>query len=432
MAKKIIIKVLKYLTQLVLFVLLIAFLAKTDNMPAVMPEEYTEKIIEYTDRALIAVHLIRDQRIINKYSKKRIEQKDLKSIEDNEYHINVFTRIYNFLFLNNYEIGIINELKRSVESINSYIKHKQAKLHNIVDSTIIKNIINEKELGIHNEDSFLLLKNIIATFKDIEGLYILDDNNNIVSGVFRKQDFKSDIGKILKNIDKNKRFINLYEGKTHTHFVYFLKDYQKDMNVLFFLNPVYFNVGFKNINVEHQIFLFNKDYKILNSNIDNKTFLTKLEGSIQKKFILHNDKSLKIEFIKLRNIGLYMGIVYKRYATGNIILNILKLLLITLFIILGYIGVKYLYKKIRDVKMNTRPSQLELVTGALMEVSKSIKSVMNNSLERPAVINKDDVKKIISNVVSDYSDDSVEDEDRPRVKKPRKKEVHGWKLINPF
>lgn len=437
MWKKIILKVLKYSGQTCFLIILIAFLAKTGNMPGVISKESTEKIVEYTDRTLIFLNLIKDERIIEKYSKKDVTKMENVLTRDEVYHVNILDRFYNLLFLNNYEINIINELNKTVKTLNQYINQQLSKLKNIVNSTFMQNIINERELNIKNEESYLLIKNVISGFKNIEGFYIFDNNDNVITGMHKQNDFNFNAVKTIKNLKNTKTFIDLFETNKATYFLYLLKKYQKNMNILFLLNPAYFNTGFNNINISYKIFLFNKSYKILNSNISDSVLIDKLDESIKNKSFKTGKDQFEIRFLKLKDINLYVGILFKKYPLVNIIMNIVKLIIFIIVLCFLYLSMKFLLKRLKIFKIKNKPSQIELVTGALVEVAKSIKTVIKASSEKTAIVDKESMEEIISNVMENYAgddknnDDFKVEDDLKKIKR-NKKDFKGWKLIEPY
>lgn len=434
MWKKIILKVLKYSGQICLLIVLIAFLAKTGNIPGVISKKFAEKIVEYTDRTLIFLNLIKDERIIEKYSKKEVTKMENVLTRDEVCYVNILNRFYNLLFLNNYEINIINELNKTVKTLNQYINQQLSKLKNIVNSTFMQNIINERELNIKNEESYLLIKNVISGFKNIEGFYIFDNNDNVITGMHKQNDFNFNAVKIIKNLKNTKTFIDLFESNNQTYFLYLLENYQKDMNILFLLNPAYFNAGFNNINISYKIFLFNKSYKILNSNISDSVLIDKLDENIKNKSFKTRKDQFEIRFLKLKDINLYAGILFKKYPLVNIIINIVKLVIFIIVLCFLYLSIKFLFKRLKVFKIKNKPSQIELVTGALMEVAKSIKTVIKASTDKTAIVDKESMEKIISNVMENYAgdnDDFKVEDDLKKIKR-NKKDFKGWKLIEPY
>ncbi|MBU1076496.1 MAG: hypothetical protein KKH98_04345 [Spirochaetes bacterium] len=432
MWKKVLLKILKYSAQILLFIILIAFLAKSGNTPAVFPKAYVEKIVEYTDRTLIAFNLIRDEKLIKKYAmKKQKSSTQEDTLVYNEKHkAGLFNRIYNFLFMNNYEMSIVDELNKTAATLNQYIDQQLNKLKNIIGSTFVNNIINEKELNINNEESYFLLKNMISGFKNIEGFYIVNDANNVIAGLHKEDAFKLNAGQIINKLDNERTFIDVYEYNNKPYFIYLLKSYQKDMNILFLLDPAYFNIGFNNINVAHKVFLFNRNYKILNSNIQDEDFEKELEGSIRLGFLNKGKTKYKIKNLKLRNINLYAGILFEKYPTVSILLNILKLLVFLGVVFLLFVGWKFLYKKVKDININRKPSQLELVTGALMEVAKSIKTVVGSRTEKAVTLDASNIEKLIAKVSEQSLQNDTGEFDFNKIKS-KKKESKGWKLIEP-
>ena len=75
MWKKIISKFFLYLGQAIILLILIGFLAKTDNMPTMIPEKYVEKIVEYADRTLIFFKIIKDEKTIKRYAEVPFKEK---------------------------------------------------------------------------------------------------------------------------------------------------------------------------------------------------------------------------------------------------------------------------------------------------------------------------------------------------------------------
>ena len=105
-------------------------------------------------------------------------------------------------------------------------------------------------------------------------------------------------------------------------------------------------------------------------------------------------------------------------------------------IYLLFLAGRLLYKKLRDFTIKQKPSEIEMVTGAMMEVARSMKSAANVKSESAVNIDKRDMEEVVSDVLSKYI---VEDQDQDRTrympvfKRKKKtyniKEVDGWKII---
>src|SRR5208283_6003140 len=111
---KILFYIFKYVSYIIVLLILTAFLAKTGNMPGVVPKTYIDKINEYTDITLIKLNLIHDNRILKKYkSKYSSNEKDLTN--NTKLNINIFNWLYNAVFINNYTLKIYNEINSTAD-----------------------------------------------------------------------------------------------------------------------------------------------------------------------------------------------------------------------------------------------------------------------------------------------------------------------------
>ncbi len=450
MWKKVLFKILKYLTQAVLLLVLASFLAKTGNMPTVVPKEYVEKIIEYTDKTLFLLKIVKDEKVIKKYSEVKQDEQPKKAVEVHAYkeskeskevyEIDILTRIYNFFLLNNYELNIIRELNKISSTLNLYINNQLHKLNNIIDSSYVKNIIKEKELGIRSDESYLLLNNIITGFKYIQGFYIVRKDNKLITSINKERNLKINIKPLIKSLKEGKTSIDTYEINNKSYFLYLIKDYQNSMDVLFLIEPGYFNIGINNINVLYKFIVFNKNYQILNSNIIDEGFSSKMSAAIRSGSITHNQKNFKIKILKLKNINLYTGILFEKYPLIYMGLNILKILVFIVILYFILLGSGALYKKLKDIKIKQKPDMIETLTGTMMEVARSMKSTADLPSVSKASIDKSDMEEVINSVLSKYaqqwgqeSHTRKETDFSPLFKGKKRnisiKEVDGWKII---
>ncbi len=407
MWKKVLSKVLMYLGQFILLLILIGFLAKTDNMPTIVPEEYVEKIVEYADKTLIFCRIIKDQKIIKKYAEATPQEKEAQikevSVSEEKYKINIFQRIYNILFLNNYELNIVKDLNKTTVVLNSYINNQLGKLNNIIDSSYVKNIIKEQELGIQNEESYMLANNIIYGFKYVEGFVIFDKDDKLITSIHKKRKLPFDAKTIVEKLKKSETPVDIFEFNDNTYFLYLIKDYEDNMNVLFQLKPEYFNTGLDNISIKRDFFVFDKNYTILNSNVSDRKLLAKLENAIQYNTFDFNEKVYDIKYLQLQYINLYAGIVFEKYPLLYMALNFLKWIIIIVGLVFLYLGGKLLYKKLMEIRLKQKPSEMELVTGAMLEVAKSLKSASNATVPpNPVNINQRDIEKVVNNAFLKY------------------------------
>ncbi len=458
---KVLLKDLKYLGQLLFVVVLIAFLAKTDNMPTLVPKEYVKKIVEYTDKSMILFGIIKDPKVVQKYAEKKktvksAVKKDVptrkdtdtgykkyskksEAIKPNEAgaRITILDRIYNFLLLNNYELNAIRELNKIGNTFNLYINNQLRKLDNIIDSSYVRNIIKEKELGIKNNESFLLVNNIISGFKHIDGLYIVNKDEKLVTSIDKGVKFKIDAKALIETLKKSGSSVKIYEFNNKSYFLYLIKNYQNSMNVLFLLEPEYFNSGLNNINILYKFFIFNRNHQVLNSNIDDGTLLAGLENAIAHKAISHKGEKYNIKFLKLKNVDLYIGIIFEKYPLIYMGLNILKFLFFIGILYLFYAGGRILVKKIKDLRIKQKPGMIETLANTMMEVVKSVKSTVDaQASARPVSVDRKDMEEVVDSVLSRYVEDDEDDRQRefaPVFKRKKRniniKEVDGWKII---
>ncbi len=431
MWKKVLSKVLMYLGQFILLLILIGFLAKTDNMPTIVPEEYVEKIVEYADKTLIFCRIIKDQKIIKKYAEAPPKEKEAPikevSVFGEKYKINIFQRIYNILFLNNYELNIVRDLNKTTVVLNSYINNQLGKLNNIIDSSYVKNIIKEQELGVQNEESYMLVNNIIYGFKYVEGFVIFDKNDKLITSIHKRKKLPFDAKTIVEKLKNSETPVDIFEFNNNTYFLYLIKDYEDNMNVLFQLKPEYFNTGLDNISIKRDFFVFDKNYTILNSNVSDRKLLVKLENAIQYNTLNFNEEVYNIKYLQLQNINLYAGILFKKYPVLYMALNFLKWLIIAVVLVFLCLGAKLLYKKLMEIRLKQKPSEMELVTGAMLEVAKSIKSVTNVTPTSTVNINQKDIEKVVNNAFLKYAGQKQPDDIEISIKK--KQDGAGWKLI---
>ena len=211
------------------------------------------------------------------------------------------------------------------------------------------------------------------------------------------------------------------------------------MDVLFVLKPDYFNLGINNINVVSKFFVFNKRQEILNSNISDEKLMSQIPVGIQSKSMEYNNSSYKIRYLKLRSVDLFLGVVYEKYAFVSMILNIVKIIIFIAVLYFIFIGVKILINKIKDINAKEKTTDLEMVTGAMMEVAKNIKSAAEVHLNTEPQVNidKKDMEEAVNNVMSKYIPKErriVEETDNSLIKKEaskniKSKDVNGWKLI---
>jgi len=433
MWKKVLIKTLTILIQIIIVLVLVAILAKTGNMPTMIPEKYIEKIVEYTDKTLIAVKLIKDEKIIKKYSEKAAIVKTVgvkkATVSKEKYEFNILRRIYNIFLLNDYEWNRFKELKHTSGTLNLYINNQLKKLNNIIDSSYVKNIIKEKQLGISSAESYDLVNNIIYGFKYIEGFSIFNKGDKLITSVYkgRKPPYKE--SDTLSQLQSASFPFDLVELNNNSYFIYLIKGFEEDLNVVFLLKPEYFNISFDSIDINHKFFIFDRNYNILNSNINDYKLLSQLESAIRYKSFEYNEKTYNIEYMPLENINLYAGIIFKKYPLLYMVLNILKWVLFIVAIYFLYIGIKLLSKKLSDMKLKQKPSEIEMVTGAMMEVAKSIQSTSSAAAAGVVSIDQSDIEEAVDNVFNRYASSRNRSANPIKEAFNIKQETTGWKKI---
>ena len=273
----------------------------------------------------------------------------------------------------------------------------------------------------------MLVNNIIYGFKHIEGFVIFNKNNKLVTSIYKRKGPFFDVKTRLEKLKSSGTTIDTFESNNKTYFLYLIENYENNMNVLFLLEPDYFNTGFDSLNIKYKFFIFDRNYSILNSNINDQGLLIKLGNAIQFKTFDYEEKIYSIKFLPLNYINLYTGILFEKYPIIYMALNLLKWLLIIVVLYFLCLGIKMLYEKLMDIRLKQKPSEMELVTGAMIEVAKSIKSATNLTPPSTVNINQKDIEKVVSNAFSKYIHHDQGDE--VRINNNNKQDVAGWKLI---
>ncbi|MDD5066011.1 MAG: hypothetical protein PHF84_03075 [bacterium] len=433
MVKRIIFTIFKYFVYLVLLLSLTAVLAKTGNMPAAMPREYVKKIIEYTDLTLIKLKIIRDEKIISKYySRKALTGANQLPLEA-QYKINLLDKIKNFLFLNNYEIDILTELNEMAKGLNQFTVNQKEKLNSLINSTYVMNYIQETEVGIKNSGNTLaLLYNIIVPVKEIRQMYILDNNGRQIYQYITEETSSLDFNKLKSQYSEGMGMVT-YNQDNKTYLLVRLKN--SKASFYFILSPDYLYLYLSELNLKNKFFILDQTYSILYSNMRDPLMVSLVREHLKSRELRYHETDYKIRMLKLSQVELSIGLTYKSYPAWKVLMNILKSILVLAAVWILFISLKLITEKVKTWALKKKPSQLDLITGAMLEVAKSVKSSASLYQHQAGIsasvnINPEDMEKAVENVISKYL--SAEQEQGTAEKNVKKKDLTEWKFIEPY
>lgn len=420
----------KYVVYTLLLCVLIAFLAKTHNMPAAVPEEYVQKIIEITDRVLISLNLIKDERLKARYlavsARKTTEKYGIRA--DTYINRNPVSRLINYLLFNGYDIRHEKILNRISSQWNSKLKKSLERLNNIAENPYIKSAILESETGVIDYYTSSFLNSIIRDLKMIAGFVIIE-NDKLVKFI-KKENLditSSDISKFISEAKKSQQILSF-----KNYFLYTYESTQAAYKVWFILYPSYFSEIPFEIFPENNLFLFNQNYRIITAKTTDRTLIEKIENALISGEFLYNGLGFKTKYIKLSLVeNLYLGIYYKKYPVWKVLLNIFIFLLIVAGIVITGFLVKYTIEKIKYYRTRTRSDELEIITGALMEVAKSVKLAADaaEKASQLARFESENVKSIVRDLKKvTITTESLPTDVQIKEKTSFKKEIE-WKLI---
>ncbi len=437
MFKKVLFTIFKYVVYLTMTAILIAFLAKTGNMPAAVPTQYVEKIVELTDRLLISLKLVKDKNLIMKYSKaKEMIKKstDMPIAVDASHRIEntFFEKLYDWTIFNGYNIEQDRILNDISDKWNAIFHNHISKLDSFAENPYVKSVIIESKSGIIDNYTESFFDSLLDDLKLIAGFSLIE-NNNIIK-IFKKNNSSITKNFISKLTDIPNNGIRLASMNGNRYFVYSysLNSFGNNSGykILFFLLPNYFLTMPADIYHSDNLFLFDDSRKIISFNGNDKNLLPNIENGIEKTGFIYNNKSYKIRYIKLPvTDGLYLGYFYRAYPLWKLMLNIfVRVLILGLFIGVIYF-IKIFIKKLRATRTKDKNDEIEIITGAMMEVAKSIKLAADTAQKATqyARFESENVKKIVENLkkapavyVAESNEVSV---GRKQVDKG------GWKLI---
>ncbi len=420
----------KYVFYTFLLCVLVAFLAKTHNMPAAVPEEYVQKIIEITDRVLISLNLIKDEKLKARYlavtTRKTTEEYGIRA--DTYIKRNPVSKLINYLLFNGYDIEQEKILNRISSQWNSKLRKSLERLNNIAENPYIKSAILESETGVIDYYTSSFLSSVIRDLKMIAGFVIIEDDKLVK--FIKKENLditKSDISKFLSETKKSQKILSF-----KNYFLYTYESTQSGYRVQFILYPSYFSEIPFEIFPENNLFLFNQNYRVIATKTTDKTLIEKIEKALISGEFLYNGVGFKTKYIKLSLVeNLYLGIYYKKYPFWKILLNIfIFLLILTGIVIIGFL-VKYTIEKIKYYKTKTRSDELEIITGAMMEVAKSVKLAADaaEKASQLARFESENVKNIVKELKKvTITTETLPSEVQTSEKTSFQKEIE-WKLI---
>ncbi len=435
MWKKVLWIIFKYIIYTFLFAILIAFLAKTKNMPAAVPEKYVEKIIEITDKILISLNIIKDENLKAKYfnlSQTTIIKQPLK-VSNTTITRNFFSKLINYILFNGYDIQQEKILNKISSEWDKNLKRHLLSLNNLAENPYIKSAILESEAGILDSFTANFLNSIIKDFKMIAAFVIIDKNDKVIKFI-KNEDIKMPRKEILKLPSILKKNMLLRTLKGSNYFLYqYITSFAIDKpqyKILFILLPDYFFTIPFEISSLNNLFIFNRNNKIITTKILDKELIRAIEKSIFAGKFSYNGKDYKISYIKLPIIeGFYLGLYYKEYPLWKVIFNIFKILLIMACAVGIVLLMLYIIKEIRVYKKKSKHNELEVVTGAMMEVAKSVKFAAD-ATEKASQYTRlefENVKKFVKGLK--YTSSLAPPEVQQEVKLLQDKEIEEWKLI---
>jgi len=417
MFKKIVWIILKYIFYTFLIAVLGAFLAKTHNMPAAVPEKYVEKIIEITDRILISLNLIKDERIIEKYRKLLVKKEEAINFKRER---NFIEKFFNYLTSNGYDIKYEERLDLLVLKLKSEINLKKAKLESIAKNPYIKSALISSETLSLDSYTEKFLNSIIKESKMILA-FILKENKSILK-VVKNENFNFDSNQVLKMNFENYNFQQAdLNNETLIFYTYPLSD---NYSLIFIISPQYF---FKEVagNYNEDFFIFDKNKRIIFSKYEDSNLLEILSSSISRGILFYNKKSYRI-ISRNAVLDYNIGIFYLIYPIWKIVLNLLRIIfalgLIWLFI---YIF-KHLIDKLKEYKSKGKEDEISILTAAMEEIAKSIKySVEASNLKSYSKLDIESIVKEIKNLTGNLKSSEIGISDNKKEEKVEEE----WKLI---
>ncbi len=417
MMKRILLYSAKLIFKIILLLILIAFLAKSDNMPAAVPQRYVDKIVEITDRILISLHLITDKNIIAKYKEEKKEGNIsyLKKSEGNS----LLFYVYDAIFYNLYNFNHYEKLKIFAYQMEKRLNDEMSKITLIANSEYLKSFFEKLKLNIIDKYSLELLKISLKNFSYFTEVIISSDKYNYN---IKYKNIKFNIAKLKNNFFwYNERFY------------YIVNSNNEDYKLKIIIDLITF---FKQYNyiVNDKIFIADKDFKIIYSKINNN-ILNKIEANYEKKkFSFHNKKFI-INYIYLPEYKIYIGNIYQSYPFYKLVLNILRLLFVIGIIVLLYLYGKILLNKIREFLKIKKEDEILILSETMAEVSKSIK-LATEATERIIKEYNTNDKNIHNREIEKYIKEIIELKDSRNESKEKKEKSKGnneeWKIIEPF
>lgn len=436
MVKKVLFLTVKYAVYLLVVIIMISVLAKTGNMPAAVPKETVRQIIETTDKLLIRLKLIRDEKIISKYYSASRTGPSVSLTGQEQYHPDIFFKTFNFLFQNNYETQMVKELNRIAEKTGQFTRREMEKLASLANSSYVNTLIQEQEAGIvNNSNTVGLLYNIILPVKEIRQMFILDNKNRVLFQYGADGRPGPSPSRLLAEAGGSPEFkCFFYENRLH---LLFQKNTASSV-FLFLLSPDRLFLALSEGNSKGRILLFPKDLSFLYTAPADDAFEKSALGHLTRSSFRHGRETYRLKFLKAKGMDLHIGLAYPRYPLWKIALNILKLALIIAAAILAIRSGRLVREKIKSLGLRKKPSPMDLITGAMLEVAKSVKSSAAMYGAGPAAqarvnFNPEELEKVLEGIVTKHlKEDRGGLKPAADEKNQKKKDPAEWKFIEPF
>ncbi|MBN1898193.1 MAG: hypothetical protein JW827_05410 [Spirochaetes bacterium] len=430
MWKKVLVITFKTIVYILFLAVLLAVLAKTGNMPAAMPKEYAAKIVEWTDRTLFALHIIKDENVIKKYDERSPQVKQFKTTSQLLIKRNPVSVIINYILFNGYDMKQENTLNKISLGWNASVKKHLSLLDNLAENPYVRSALLESQTGMIDTFTADFLNSTIKDFEMISGFVIKDKTDKVIKFVKNKE-LDLSIQDLAKKGISGSLTLSYLKGKNF--FLYEYVSSSQDMKILFLLQPSYFSSIPFEVVPSSSLFLFNDENKLISSRIEEAGLMNKIEESLGVKHFLYRSANYNISYLKLsKTEGLYLGIYYKQYPVWKIVLNTVKFLVVLTTIVIIVLLTRVFIKKVLSYRSRTKKDEMAMITGAMMEVAKSIKLAAGatEKASQFAQFETQNVKQIIKELkntkVLSKASEIASEETEPG----ENQDSGGWKLID--